>query len=1439
MFRGSGSHKTITRILKGPSPQPIRYLQRQKPGPNGEKIGTYTTEEGEIDEILIDEWKSVFDGNVKSIDDVVKRFMGKYDKYIFRAPEFKIKKIDAAGLRQACSKGLEAGGGLDTWTTKEVGLLSDLALQLLADMFNKIEEGATWPACMQDTRAVFLNKDPEDVGNPMAYRILKITSTLYRKWASTRLSDLQEWVQTWADEAMHAGIPGVGAEDAWYITALDLEQLRLHNVQVSGGSIDVFKCFDQILRPLVIELARQAGMPNGVLDAYTRYIEGMNVHFQVGCTIGRGHKDKCSIPQGCPFSMTLVALLMRPWIAMMKEHGLVPRTLADDLLLYAYGPKHCCKYVEGMKLSRQYFEDIGARVADKKCFSFSTCQSSRAFLKKYKWGSEGFHIPVVNSFRDLGAHLNLTHSRAAPTTTKRLRIARDMVRRLRRLPLGHCQKLRVIRSNALTAALYGSEVAPINVAAMRSFRAAVADTLGPRSKKRSAAIVFSVSSGHNDVDPEVQQVVRKIAMLRRMMDKHPEMVGRVQNMVGKYGKLKYKGTYCGRDACTEMRFAPPLGTPERRKWKETKELFGPVGLLLQELHYIGAIIDSGLQIHQEGEIPFDLMNTPWQFVKQLATQMAVRARTHAASGSRESLGGVEEIDVITLQASYHRFADSEKRILTHMASGAAWSGEEKKEIGRLDDARCPHCGAEEVNIVHTVWHCPEIHKHRKRRDLCQLDVRDIPSALQLGLPEMMSQYVSGTYWGLKSDDMHTADRDARLMMGLSKDKKVAEAKDMQIQQTLAKYCAAGEVRTQNARQVFQHIRGPNLKGSMELPKWCEDAAPQGINVYTDGSWKNPLRQYWGLGGAGVWWPGRDLSERQLSEAEYILGVTRQEENGVAMKTVTGGYGGSSTRTELAAGILALMYNGPVHIGTDSSAFLMKARVLMQMVEAKKKPKRPWGSQTDGDLWEHFYKSVAAKNPVTVAISKVKGHATHNDVLECKVEERDWIGNSKADELANEGVQVHGQDEVQIAALFTNRHRWYARFVHKVHVHMVEAYKIDAALKESKSRDALVGKGKKRKRPGVLVEDLKYGDVEKARKFRKMAQITDFGDFVNKNQAARDVAQFLGDVVFEAVDSRDEGTSWLELYTVYRMKGGQKPVPDGTNRAARRATLGMQLRRFKQIVRGLRERIVDARDAEHLRASLSKWPRLRSVGVDNHVPSLRMRICIDRDMARRLMEAVIRSQRRMKARDVMNIISKTQPIVPQHFNLKGGVAWDNQIKMYDKKGWCEVQRGNGELEVGQHADARRVQENANLVFFHCPKCPHKIAAQNRGFQEGQLDKLVWCKGCRLGVPSRKWKCPCGQKWFLCGKHRSSPKMLQERKREEHEVKMRQATRKFQKGRAFVKSTSLCKRSKAKERKMKKKTVPEESMISFDRPAAMTINPSCLSAGLKRKFAHLLV
>ena len=72
---------------------------------------------------------------------------------------------------------------------------------------------------------------------------------------------LKPWVDEWATEDLFAGVGHAGAEDAWWQTSNLLEESILNNIQLTGGAADIWKCFDQVLRPLLFHMLEQGGMP--------------------------------------------------------------------------------------------------------------------------------------------------------------------------------------------------------------------------------------------------------------------------------------------------------------------------------------------------------------------------------------------------------------------------------------------------------------------------------------------------------------------------------------------------------------------------------------------------------------------------------------------------------------------------------------------------------------------------------------------------------------------------------------------------------------------------------------------------------------------------------------------------------------------------------------------------------------------------------------------------------------------------------------------------------------------------------------------------------------------------------------------------------------------------------------------------------------------------
>ena len=100
--------------------------------------------------------------------------------------------------------------------------------------------------------------------DPLEYRVLLMLSSVYRLLGKVRLRHLEPWIGEWAVEELYAGVSGQGADDAAYATAVLIENTHLKGEHLSGGAADIFKCLDQIIRPLLYLIMDLAGMPLGI-----------------------------------------------------------------------------------------------------------------------------------------------------------------------------------------------------------------------------------------------------------------------------------------------------------------------------------------------------------------------------------------------------------------------------------------------------------------------------------------------------------------------------------------------------------------------------------------------------------------------------------------------------------------------------------------------------------------------------------------------------------------------------------------------------------------------------------------------------------------------------------------------------------------------------------------------------------------------------------------------------------------------------------------------------------------------------------------------------------------------------------------------------------------------------------------------------------------------
>ena len=65
----------------------------------------------------------------------------------------------------------------------------------------------------------------------------------------------------------------------------------------------------------------EASVPKGIISPYKDFQEILGCHNTLPGCIGQPYKKVASIPHGDPYSMMIIALLLRPWVLQTEGFG--------------------------------------------------------------------------------------------------------------------------------------------------------------------------------------------------------------------------------------------------------------------------------------------------------------------------------------------------------------------------------------------------------------------------------------------------------------------------------------------------------------------------------------------------------------------------------------------------------------------------------------------------------------------------------------------------------------------------------------------------------------------------------------------------------------------------------------------------------------------------------------------------------------------------------------------------------------------------------------------------------------------------------------------------------------------------------------------------------------------------------------------------------------
>ena len=405
-------------------------------------------------------------------------------------------------------------------------------------------------------------------------------------------------------------------------------------------------------------------------------------------------------------------------------------------------------------------------------------------------------------------------------------------------------------------------------------------------------------------------------------------------------------------------------------------------------------------------------------------------------------------------------------------------------------------------------------------------------------------------------------------------------------------------------------------------------------------------------------------------------------------------------------------------------------------------KKCWGLMKDGDLWQLFAEHVRAKNPESVKLTKVKGHATNDMVREQLVRFDDMHGNNESDAAAEQGATLVRPAVKHFAKFYQKRHQNYSKLMAKIPNFIVKVKKADKERRKQKAKEEnpLNNKEKEKiKLPRTLLYEHEMHETMQIKLRRPRRQ-----DYANEDEwkeAAR-ACNYLTHTRWnkgkEETEAGIPGTTWLELYIHYKLHDAKKV---DKHFLAKKKNLQSEIACLKKCFRKIATECIDEGQEWILQTCYSRRNRLMQAGITNkHAGAKGMPVLtqIERDM---VMEVIAELRGKGSKKNLETF-------------RKGNLSVTKGSLRYGRKAEA-IEARSGLLQTWTNAPAAdsviSFQPEKLLTVVMCPGCQAAKCTKNLALKRKSQFSNLKCDNCSDTFSARNWSCRCGNLWKKCPQH----------------------------------------------------------------------------------------
>ena len=228
------------------------------------------------------------------------------------------------------------------------------------------------------------------------------------------MGQLDGWFRSWVPDSVFSAGGGRSSVEAWYTTALDIEEV-LSGVVDSDVHLfvaDVVKSFDTVDKCVLDTVLSSLGLPGWFRHAYFEFHSHVRLRFKLAAGLGQPWTRDGCIPQGCPLRMMFIVALYLPWCRYLgAQVGVQPPLYADNLKCVSRDPE---VLLGAARFTTGYVRLVGQEPAPGKCVLMSTSRAVRGDMRG--WVVSGWMFGI------LGGHLVTAFHGWSSTLASRVRL---------------------------------------------------------------------------------------------------------------------------------------------------------------------------------------------------------------------------------------------------------------------------------------------------------------------------------------------------------------------------------------------------------------------------------------------------------------------------------------------------------------------------------------------------------------------------------------------------------------------------------------------------------------------------------------------------------------------------------------------------------------------------------------------------------------------------------------------------------------------------------------------------------------------------------------------------------------------------------------------------------------------------------------------------------